>query len=138
MSRQRIMSKRRSESDIITQRKKSERRSRESRQLEKTIRRQLSLDRNIHIIRLSNYSRKLKQTLCALSCALLLLSLALFLLSLASSLLLLLSLAALSRACLKRPCSRSQPKTEADDVRIGVYIMYIYIYRVRIRAHPFE
>jgi hypothetical protein len=131
----------------LKERKKSEKtnriRSRESRQREKTIRRHLNLnssfDWNIHNIRLSNYSRELERTFCALSCALLLLSLAISLLShcsfllshcsltasFAPLLLLLLSLAAPSRACLKRSCSRSQPKAEADDARIGVYIIYI-------------
>jgi hypothetical protein len=100
-----------------------------------------SLGWNIHNIRLSNYSREPEQAPCALSlvlryCSPLLPHCSLLLLTappcsltapFAPSLLPLLSLVAPSRACLKRPCSRSQPKTEADDARIGVYIIYIYI-----------
>ena len=36
--------------------------------------------------------------------------------------------AASSRVWLKRPCSRSRFKTEADDPKFGVYIIYIYIH----------
>jgi hypothetical protein len=124
MSRQRIISKRRSESDTI----------------KKHLSLDSSLDWNVHNIRLSNYSRKLEQTFCAFSCALFLLFLAFFLLSHCFSLLshcslcslcsltaLLALLVASSRACLKRPCFRSHPKTEANDARIGVYIIYIYV-----------
>lgn len=46
-------------------------------------------------------------------------------------------LAAPSCACLKRPCSHSQPKTEADEARIGAYTVvhiYIYIYTLLVPA----
>jgi hypothetical protein len=47
-------------------------------------------------------------------------------LSYAFSLLLLLSLAARSRVCLKRSCSRSEPKTNLNDPKIGGVYNDIY------------
>ncbi len=94
--------------------------------------------RIVHNIRLGSYSRELGQASCArLACSLLPRC------SLKCSPLLpycsLCSPSPLPHVPdLKRPCSRSGPKTEADDPKFGVYIIYIYLFILVIPCKSFS